>query len=294
MARIWESSNGTYLGILKRFFSSKKWNWKGCRGNWNGTYLGIFKKVKLEGGASWHRVQRDRSYIRRKLKWHHSALTTPPLLGTLTKHCIALRTSLHFLVNNAAGEIKENLYMTPMHCAQMTGLCNSHLSLPNCQLWEIRGQLIYRFCCWIKGLFEKSWPWICAWSSCCRRRGRPCGPWWCGPRRPTSRPRSPRPASGCRGPPRCSTGSCSISDRTDPKSSQGEKMCASGFLWFEDCCWFWSSSFRAELCVWGIIDCVQSPWGSLWAPPLPLVVPPASVLTPVPCHICEGSQGNLE
>ena len=128
----------------------------------------------------------------------------------------------------------------------------------------------------------KNWPWICAWSSCCRRRGRPCGPWWCDPRRPKSRPQSPRPASDCPGPPRCSTGSCSISDRIDPKSSQeGHNVCKRVCV----CVWrlllileFLFPSF--ELCG-GSIDWVQSPWGSLLGSPLfPL---PSLFWPPLPC-----------
>ena len=80
------------------------------------------------------------------------------------------------------------------------------------------------------------WPWRCVWSSCCRRRGQPCGPWWSCRRRLKSRPQSPRPAWGCPGPPQCLPGSCSISGRTGQKSSQvGSMFCILKPLPF--CCW---------------------------------------------------------
>ena len=82
MARIWKSSKG---------FSSKK-------------------EMKLQGGVAGGGVQRDRSYIRRKLKWHHHGSHNTSPLGNPHKalQC-KMYTSLHFPVNDTAEQMKENL-----------------------------------------------------------------------------------------------------------------------------------------------------------------------------------------
>ena len=143
----------------------------------------------------------------------------------------------------------------PLHTHSLTGHCTVHRwQRADCAIENTNSHLPYssnlNTAETNSSTGLKNWPWICAWSSCCRRRGRPCEPWWCAPRRPTSRPRSLRPASGCRGPPRCSTGSCSISGKIGQKSSQGDTKCASvcwcvWFLFGGSLCWFWSYSLRA-------------------------------------------------